>query len=95
MDERYRDRGLTIVAVQVQQTADDGREYASRYGLRFAIGQDVSAAVFHQYRVFALPTQFFIDQSGIIRAVVNGPLGDAAAASLIQAILPPAPSGSP
>jgi peroxiredoxin len=95
MDERYRARGLTIVAIQVQQTTDDGRQYAGRYGLKYTIGQDVSAAVFHQYRVFALPTQFFIDPTGIIRAVVNGPLNDASAASLVQAILPVAPSGSP
>ena len=28
MDQRYRDRGLALVAVQVQQTVDDGRSYA-------------------------------------------------------------------
>ena len=88
MDEKYRDRGLSIVAIQVQQTVEDGRAYADRYGLRYTIGADVSAAVFRTYRVFALPTQFFIDPDGVIRAVVNGPLDDASAASLIEAILP-------
>lgn len=50
MDERYRDRGLTLVAVQVQQTVEDGRRYASTCGLEYAIGADVSAAVFRTYR---------------------------------------------
>jgi len=92
MDERYRDRGLTLIAVQVQQTAQAGREYADRYGIQYTIGQDVSAAVFHAYRVFALPTQFFVDPEGIIRAVVNGPLSDASAAKLIESILPAPPA---
>ena len=74
MDEQYRSRGLTLIAVQVQQTVDEGNSYAARYGLKYAIGADVSAAVFRTYHVFALPTQFFIDPDGVIRAVVNGPL---------------------
>jgi len=88
MDERYRDRGLTLVAVQVQQTVEDGLAYADRYGLRYAIGADVSAAVFRTYRVYALPTQFFIDADGVIRAVINGPLDLDAATRLVESILP-------
>jgi len=90
IDERYRDRGLTLVAVQVQQTVDDGRSYAARYGLEYAIGADVSGAVFRTYRVYALPTQFFIDPDGVIRAVVNGPLDLDGASGLVESILPDA-----
>jgi thiol-disulfide isomerase/thioredoxin len=97
MDQRYRDRGLVIVAVQVQQTVDAGRDYANRYGLRYAIGADVTGAVFHTYHVFALPTQFFIDPNGILRQVVNGPLNEQRATQLIESIIPsdssPSPSG--
>jgi len=95
MDERYRDRGLTLVAVQVQQTVEDGLAYADRYGLRYAIGADVSAAVFRTYRVYALPTQFFIDADGVIRAVINGPLDLDAATRLVESILPAAGSPDP
>jgi thiol-disulfide isomerase/thioredoxin len=94
VDERYRDRGLTLVAVQVQQTIDDGRRYADTYGLEYRIGADVSAAVFRTYRVYALPTQFFIDPEGVIRAVVNGPLDLAGASRLVESILPVTP-GAP
>jgi len=95
MDEKYRDRGLAIVAVQVQQTVDAGREYAQRYGLRYTIGADVTGAVFHTYHVFALPTQFFIDPNGVLRQVVNGPLSDTRASQLIESILPAsAPAGT-
>jgi peroxiredoxin len=92
MDEKYRDRGLVIVAVQVQQTVQAGRDYASRYGLGYTIGADVTGAIFHAYHVFALPTQFFIDPTGVLRQVVNGPLSDTRASQLIESILPPGAS---
>jgi cytochrome c biogenesis protein CcmG, thiol:disulfide interchange protein DsbE len=95
MDERYRDQGLVIVAVQVQQTVQAGRDYAERYGLRYRIGADVTGAVFHTYHVFALPTQFFIDPNGVLRQIVNGPLSETRASQLIEAILPPAQAGGP
>jgi len=95
MDERYRDRGLAIIAVQVQQTVDAGRDYANRYGLRYTIGADVTGAVFHTYHVFALPTQFFIDPNGVLRQVVNGPLSDTRASQLVESILPPGDSAGP
>jgi thiol-disulfide isomerase/thioredoxin len=99
MDEAYRDRGLALVGVQVQQTVDDGQRYASTYSLGYAIGADVSGDIFHEYRVFALPTQFFIDPNGVIRAIVNGPETEQSARNLIEALLPgttnPTASASP
>jgi peroxiredoxin len=86
--EKYRDRGLVLVAVNVQETTDAASGYAARYRLRYPIGADVSGDIFHAYKVFALPTQFFIDPDGIIRAVVNGPLSLESAARHIEAILP-------
>lgn len=88
LSQEYRERGLTLVAIQVQQTVDDGRAYASKYGLDYTIGADVTAAVFRTYRVFALPTQFFIGPDGVIRAVINGPLEATEARRLIESILP-------
>jgi cytochrome c biogenesis protein CcmG/thiol:disulfide interchange protein DsbE len=95
IDQRYRDRGLAIVGVQVQQTVEAGRDYAARYELEYAIGADVTGSIFHLYRVFALPTQFFIDPNGILRQIVNGPLDEARAAQLVESILPPGSSAPP
>jgi peroxiredoxin len=92
LDERYRDRGLAVIGVQVQQIVDDGRAYADRYDLEYTIGADVTGAIYHTYKVFALPTQFFIDPNGVVRQVINGPLTEARATQLIESLLPPAPS---
>ena len=92
IDQRFRDRGLAIVAIQVQQTVDAGRIYAERYELEYTIGADVTGDFFHLYRGFALPTQFFLDTDGRIRQIVNGPLTEERAISIVAALLP---QGSP
>ena len=94
IDEHYRDRGLVVIAIQVQQTVEDGQAYADRYNLHYTIGADVTGAIFHAYKVFALPTQFFIDTNGVVRQVIIGPLDEARAAAMVESILPPAPSPS-
>jgi len=67
--------GLALVAVSVQETtADDVRAYVERYSLGYTVGFDATSAVFHTYRAFGLPTQFFLDRSGVIREVVLGPV---------------------
>ena len=95
LDRRYRDRGLVVIGIQVQQTVQVGRDYAERYGLEYTIGPDVSGDFFHLYRVFALPTQFFIDPDGRIRKIVIGPVSETDAATTIESILPPGSSPQP
>jgi peroxiredoxin len=88
MAERYRDAGLVIVGIAVQETSpDDIRAYADRYELPYTIGFDASGHVYRQYRVFGLPTQFFIRPDGTI-ASVGKTVDEAAAVAAIEAILP-------
>lgn len=89
MDERYGDEGLAIVGIAVQETTvDDVAAYADRYELGFPIAFDASADIFRRYRVFALPTQFFIGPDGRILEVVNGPVTIEDAAARVEAWLP-------
>ncbi len=103
----YADRGLTLVGISVQETtADDVRAYAERYQLGYVVAADLSGDVFRRYRIFALPTQVFIDPTGRVRRIVNGPVDEASAVRYVEEILPrsegtspdtsePAPSPSP
>jgi peroxiredoxin len=85
----YRDRGLEVVGVSVQETTPaDVKAYADRYRLGYTIGFDGSGHVLREYRVFALPTQFFIDPEGVIRVVVPGPVDETGARALIESMLP-------
>ncbi len=91
LDERYAERGLEIIGISVQETSpDDLRTYAERYDLGYTIGFDGSGHVFRTYKVYALPTQFFIDTQGVIVHVINGPVDEVGAAALIESLLPSA-----
>jgi peroxiredoxin len=86
---RYASKGLTVIGISVQETSiDDVRAYAEEYGLAYTVAADLQADIFHAYKVYALPTQFFIGPDGIIRDVVQGPLDEAGATAEVEAILP-------
>jgi peroxiredoxin len=86
--DRYREAGLVVVGIAVQETEPaDIRAYADRYELDYTIGFDASGHVFRRYRVFGLPTQFFIRPDGVI-ASVGKTVDEATAVAAIEAILP-------
>ncbi len=80
----YAPQGLEVIGVSVQEaTEDDVRAYAERYGLEYTVAADLAGDVFRRYRVYGLPTQYFLDGDGVIRSVVNGPVtAESAAANL-------------
>ena len=97
----YRPTGLAMVGVSVQEaTEDDVRAYAARYGLTYRIGADLRGDLFRAWHVYGLPTQFFIDANGIVRAVIQGPVTPDTARAALAAIgvsppgASPAPSGT-
>jgi cytochrome c biogenesis protein CcmG, thiol:disulfide interchange protein DsbE len=102
--ERYRDRGLVLLAISIQETSPaDVAAYAARYQLDYTIGFDGSGRIFRAYKAYGLPTQIFIDPNGVIASIVGAPLDAAGATAQIERILPtaagpaasPSPAGSP
>ena len=100
--EAYAPQGLQVVGISVQEaTEDDVRAYAEKYDLGYTVAADLTGDVFRTYRVFGLPTQYFLDENGIIRSIVQGPVTPESAASnlallgLVDPAASPSPSGSP
>jgi peroxiredoxin len=92
--DRYRDRGLAVVGISVQESSPSNvAAYATKYQLGYTIAADSTGDVFRSYRLYALPTQFFLGPEGAIRAIVPAPMTMARAVAQIEAILPP--SGGP
>jgi cytochrome c biogenesis protein CcmG/thiol:disulfide interchange protein DsbE len=84
----HKPAGLAMVAISVQETtADDVRAYAQKYGLDFTIGFDATSAVFKTYQAYGLPTHFFLDGDGIIRAIHLGPLTTAEGEAILAPLL--------
>jgi thiol-disulfide isomerase/thioredoxin len=77
----YEPQGLVLIGISVQEATEEVvRAYAERYGLGYTIAADLGGDVFRRYRAFGLPTQFFLDSEGVIRAIVQGPVTPASAA---------------
>lgn len=86
--ERYRGAGLVVVAIAVQETEPaDIRAYAAKYDLTYTIGFDASGHIYREYKVFGLPTQFFIRPDGVI-ASIGKTVDEASAVAAIESIVP-------
>jgi len=78
--ERYGDAGLIVIGLNItsQDSESDARAFVEEFGLTFPIALDREGSVQNGYKLLGLPSTFFIDQRGIIRAVVvGGPLSEA------------------
>jgi peroxiredoxin len=74
--EQYGNQGLTIIGVNLADdelrngtTPEEIRAFLDQYGVSFPIALDVEGKTTDAYRVFPLPTSFFIDPTGQIRYV--------------------------
>lgn len=92
----YAPQGLEVIGISVQEaTEDDVRAYAEKYGLEYTIAADLAGDVFRRYRVYGLPTQYFLDADGVIRSIVNGPVTPESAASNLALLGLEPPAAAP
>ncbi len=80
-NERLGAKGLAIIGVnltddeKLQGVSEDGiRQFVAQYNLTYPIALDREGSVTNAFRVFPLPTSFFIDAQGQIRYVHVGEL---------------------
>jgi cytochrome c biogenesis protein CcmG, thiol:disulfide interchange protein DsbE len=71
--ERYRNEGLVVVGVNMQEGKSIVLPYAEDFGMEFPIAIDVDGEVGDAYRLLGLPVTYFIDRDGIVRSVFTGP----------------------
>ncbi len=89
-----KDKGLEVLAVNstFQDSESAAAAFAQEYSLTFPILLDRDGAVSRRYQLQALPTTYFIDRQGIIRAVVpGGPMSETLIQSKIADLLAEAP----
>jgi peroxiredoxin len=86
--ESGRERGLEMIAVDVQEPDAAVREYVATYGLGYRVALDTTGRAMKSWGVFGLPTHYFIDADGIVRDRVYGPLTLDGMRSRLSLILP-------
>lgn len=64
MQHQYGERGLSIIAINLDQNRDDAKAFLDKVPAKFKIIYDPNGKVAELYAVKAMPTSFLIDQKG-------------------------------
>ena len=72
LHRQYRDQGVVVLGVDLREGEGTVRTYVEGGGYTWTFLLDKTGQVGTQYRVSAIPTSYFIDSEGIIRAVAIG-----------------------
>lgn len=83
----YKDRGLVVVAVNLQEDPNKVRSYVELLGLNFPILLDPTGEITSRYAVTALPSTFFIGKDGVLRDINVGPLSKNGFANKVNGLL--------
>jgi cytochrome c biogenesis protein CcmG/thiol:disulfide interchange protein DsbE len=72
LKERYGERGLTVVAVNVDAKREDAARFLRQYPATFAVVYDPTGATPRAYEVKAMPSSYLVDRSGRVVAIEHG-----------------------
>ncbi|MBI2940212.1 MAG: TlpA family protein disulfide reductase [Chloroflexi bacterium] len=89
VQKAYADRGVVVLAVDVQEHPDLVRRFVDELGITFDSLLDTDGTVTQQYRLNALPTTFFIDRGGTIRDLAIGGMTESTIRSKLEKTLTP------
>jgi cytochrome c biogenesis protein CcmG/thiol:disulfide interchange protein DsbE len=72
----YRDRGVVVIGVDIQDTDEAARKFIETFELTFPNARDLDGRVSVDYGVYGVPETFFIDREGRIRGKHVGAVTD-------------------
>ena len=70
--QEYKDKGVVVLGVDISEPESMVRQYIQQGGFSWTIVLDSTGEVARDYQIVAIPTSFFLDREGIIRAVNIG-----------------------
>lgn len=74
---RIRDRGATVLGVDILDVTGRAQDFIDEYGLTYPMLKDKDGEGLDKFGVVAYPETFVIDRQGRIAAVARGPVDDA------------------
>ena len=81
--QQTKDQGVIVLAIFISESAAAVRDYGDRVGLTFLKVADPDTRIASAYRVYGIPSHFFIDRTGVVRLMKIGSLSpDRMAASI-------------
>ncbi|MEI6779060.1 MAG: TlpA disulfide reductase family protein [Chloroflexales bacterium] len=83
---RYQGQGFTVVAVTANETPANVTSFFKERGLGFPALLD-DGRVHTAYRASGLPSSFFIDRQGVVRAIYRGAMADTVITHEVERLL--------
>jgi cytochrome c biogenesis protein CcmG/thiol:disulfide interchange protein DsbE len=83
----WRERGVILIGVDIQDTEDKARKFIADFGLSFPNAPDPRGIVAIDYGVYGVPETFFIDRAGRIRAKHVGAVTAAAFRAAVEPLV--------
>ena len=74
--QKYKGQDVVILGIDIQESADKVRSFVEDGGYTWTMVLDGTGKVADLYKIRAIPTSFFVDKEGIIRAVAIGGMTD-------------------
>jgi len=84
---KYKDRGLVVIAVNVGQSKDVAAAFVTKLKLSYPVVLDTNSAISKRYGVKAVPFTLIIDRKGIVRKRILGEAGSETIGKMIQDLL--------
>jgi peroxiredoxin len=70
--ERYRERGLVVIAINMEEPESVVRRWVEQGGFTLTFVRDADGTQVKRYNVTSAPTTYFVDSAGVIRDVKLG-----------------------
>ncbi|WP_201715578.1 thiol-disulfide oxidoreductase ResA [Rossellomorea arthrocnemi] len=86
--EEFKDKGVTILAIDVGEPKVTVDKFAKRYGLTFPILLDQNQEVLDSYGVGPIPVTFLIDEDGKVVERVTASLSEEIIKNYMNSIMP-------
>lgn len=84
---RFRNEGVVVIGVNVQDSDAPARAFIKRFGLSFPNGMDESGKISIDFGLYGVPETFLIDRSGVIVFKHVGAATEETLAPRIEALL--------
>ena len=90
----YKDKGVLIVGVDIQDTDAEGIAYLREFGITYPNGTDLNGEITVDYGVIGLPVTFFVNRDGVVERRWVGAIGEAQLVAWVEELAAGvAPSG--
>ena len=83
----YRDRGVTLVGINIQDKDEAARKFMSQFEFTFPNAADTGGRVAVEYGVYGVPETFFVSRDGRIRGKHVGAVTDEVFRAQVEKLL--------